>query len=74
VKIIKEAVRDPETYRIIENAIGQCDCGEAVELGHFTCTCPNCGADYNWGGQRLGPRSSWGEETGESLADILSID
>ncbi len=53
---------------------GICEvCGAIVELGHFTCTCPGCGADYNWGGQRLAPRSQWGEETGESLSDILKI-
>ena len=53
---------------------GLCDvCGTEVELGHFTCTCAKCGADYNWGGQRLAPRSQWGEETGENLSDILRI-
>ncbi len=53
---------------------GDCDvCGTEVELGHFTCTCDKCGADYNWGGQRLASRSQWGEETGESLSDILKI-
>jgi hypothetical protein len=56
-----------------ESAIGICDnCGADVELDGFTCTC-ECGADYNSSGQRLGPRENWGEETGESLSDILSI-
>lgn len=47
-----------------EPAIGLCDCGCEVSLGGFTNTC-ECGADYNWSGQRLAPRECWGEETGE---------
>ena len=53
--------------------MGLCDCGAEVELGGFTNTC-ECGADYNMSGQRLASRSQWGEETGESIADILSVD
>ncbi len=34
-------------------------------------TC-DCGRDYNAFGQILAPRSQWGEETGESLSDILN--
>lgn len=57
--------------RITHPAIGQCEvCKKEVELADFTNTCA-CGADYNSFGQRLAPRSQWGEETGESLADIL---
>jgi hypothetical protein len=41
-----------------------CETGFACD--GFTNTCPDCGADYNSGGQRLAPRSQWGEETGES--------
>lgn len=53
---------------------GVCDvCGEVVALRGFTNTC-DCGADYNMSGQRLAPRSQWGEDTGESVADILAID
>jgi hypothetical protein len=59
--------------RIKEPALWKCDCGEELELFGFTTTC-ECGADYNSGGQRLGPREQWGEETGESLSDILSIE
>lgn len=47
----------------------RCGCGRRVECEGFTTTCP-CGADYNWAGQRLAPREQWGEETGETLADI----
>ena len=53
-------------------AVGLCRCGREVTLHGFTNTC-QCGKDYNWAGQLLAPRSQWGEETGESLADILSI-
>jgi len=49
-------------------------CGEWMYCEGFTNTCEVCGADYNWAGQRLAPRSQWGEETGESLSDILSVD
>jgi hypothetical protein len=49
-------------------------CGEELECPNFTNTCPRCGADYNWAGQLLAPRYYWGEETGESLPDILDID
>ena len=57
-----------------ENAIGECvNCGKEVELRGFTNTC-ECGADYNDSGQLLAPREQWGEETGESLSDILSAD
>lgn len=54
-------------------AVGRCSCGREVLLRGFTNTC-ECGADYNISGQRLAPRSQWGEETGESVADILAID
>lgn len=58
----------------VEPAIGLCDdCGAEVYLDGFTNTC-DCGADYNMSGQRLAPRCQWGEETGESVADILSVD
>ena len=47
-------------------AVGRCDCGAKVTLAAFTNTCHKCGADYNQSGQRLAPRSQWGEETGEA--------
>jgi hypothetical protein len=50
----------------------RCDCGRDVECCDFTNTC-ECGADYNWAGQRLAPREQWGEETGEHYSDILRI-
>jgi len=50
----------------------KCRCGKEVVCAGFTNTC-ECGADYNNFGSLLTPRSQWGEETGESLSDILSI-
>lgn len=53
-------------------AVVRCDCGNRVETHHhFLNPCYSCGADYDGSGNRLAPREFWGEETGESLADIL---
>lgn len=59
-------------HSYVEEAVGRCTCGELVELGGFTNTC-SCGRDYNWSGTLLAPREQWGEDTGESVADILRI-
>lgn len=64
-----------ETYHhsYTHPAIGRCHCGAEVELDSFTNTCDRCGRDYNSAGQELAPREQWGEETGESPADVLRI-
>lgn len=49
-----------------------CECGLQLPCPAFTNTCV-CGRDYNFAGQRLAPRSQWGEETGESADDILAL-
>ena len=49
----------------------ECVCGYTLELWEFTNTCV-CGRDYSFDGGILAPRSQWGEETGETAADILS--
>jgi len=54
-------------------AVGRCPCGASVSLRGFTNTC-GCGRDYNMSGQELAPREQWGEETNESVEDILRID
>lgn len=59
---------------ITEPAILKCSCGDTVTLRCFTNTCSECHTDYNMSGQALAPRSQWGEETGENVADILAID
>ena len=62
--VVPEGVQEREwSYR--HPRVGKCDCGEEVVLDRFTNTCYGCGADYNMSGQRLAPRSQWGEETGE---------
>ena len=60
--------KDEWTYTI--PAVLKCDCGREVSLDGFTCPC-DCGRDYNSSGTLLAPRSQWGEETGETAADIL---
>lgn len=66
-------VRDYGKYQH-NPGVGECDrCKRHVTLHGFTNTC-ECGADYNMSGQLLASRSQWGEETGESLSDILSVD
>jgi len=56
-----------------EPAVGECNhCQKEVVLSRFTNTC-ECNMDYNMSGQELACRSQWGEETGESLSDILTI-
>jgi hypothetical protein len=52
--------------------IYRCECGLEIHCAGFTNTCA-CGRDYNWNGSRLAPRDQWGEDTGESLSDILTI-
>jgi len=69
--VADKGIKD-ESYSYWEDATGQCNCGCTVILDSFTNTC-ECGKDYNMSGQRLAPRSQWGEETGESLEDILRI-
>jgi hypothetical protein len=49
----------------------RCDCGAIVYIAGRDETCERCGADYNASGQRLAPRSQWGEETGETYGDIV---
>lgn len=48
-------------------------CGSWMKCHGFTNTCDECGRDYNHAGQLLAPREQWGEETGETAADILSV-
>ena len=68
MKIIRKS-----DHRTRTPAIGECSCGRHVALTGFTNTC-DCGADYNMSGQRLAPRSQWGEETGETADDILQAE
>jgi len=58
--------------RVVRIVVVTC-CDHEIHCTEFTNTCKVCGADYNPSGDRLGPRSQWGCETGESLSDILSV-
>lgn len=62
-----------ESENVSRCVVVEC-CGEDLFCPGFTNTCPHCGADYNWGGQHLAPRSCWGAETGETVEEILAID
>lgn len=64
-----------ETYEwtYVEPAIGECVCGDEVQLEGFTNTCDKCERDYNFSGQLLASREQWTEGTDESLSDILRI-
>ena len=72
IKIIEKCGYDYDAHMFIPS-IGKCECGEEIELRHFTNTC-NCGRDYNSAGSLLASREQWGEETGETAADILNMD
>ena len=47
-----------------------CDCGLRVICAEDVNPC-RCARDYNMSGQVMAPRNVWGEETGETAADIL---
>ena len=66
-KYIQEAIRDEDTYELIEAAIIACNrCHTPVHLwSSWANECDNCGTEYNGSGQELAPREFWGEETGE---------
>jgi len=67
LKIYEDPDRPGRALRIIK-----CDCGANFEvIDWFMESCPKCNQMYNGAGQKLAPMSQWGEETGESLADII---
>ena len=63
----------PNDGKEVERTAGACACGRTVVCRGFTNACA-CGRDYNMSGQALRPRSEWGEETGESVHEILAVD
>lgn len=65
---IKPGVLVERDSSYFQCAIGKCDCGCKVALWNFTNTC-DCGIDYNSSGQKLAPRSQWGQETGEHWSE-----
>ena len=65
-KVIREAIRDPDTYQMIEPMVIECNrCARPVELWSSWASPCECGLEYNGSGQELAPREFWGEETGE---------
>jgi hypothetical protein len=70
-RCIDEGLR-VERWSYHEPAVGRCVCGRQVALARFTNAC-DCGRDYNGSGQLLAPREQWGEETGETAADIANL-
>jgi len=57
-----------------QRSVGLCECGKEVTLVHALVNTCECGRDYNMSGQLLAPRIQWGEDTGESPAEILGFD
>lgn len=74
IKVFRQTGRYGMGVREVTVPVIRCGCGGKVVCEGFTNTCDRCGRDYNGSGQLLAPRSQWGEETGESLSDILGID
>ena len=61
------------SYYYTEPAILKCSCGNKVPLDSgYENPCDKCGKSYNMSGYLLAPHSQWGEETGETYADIVS--
>ena len=61
-----------EEHRTRPVVIVTCSCGAQLVCDDgFLNTCDRCRRDYNGAGQLLAPRDQWGEETGETAADIL---
>lgn len=54
--------------RIRSIKVMRCDCSREVWLYDSWCTECDCGLCYNGSGQKLAPRSQWGEETGEHFS------
>lgn len=54
-----ETIEVPAERWVPGYVVVRCDCGGKVTCSGFTSTCGVCGADYNWNGSRLAPRSLW---------------
>jgi len=67
--MVGQILTDPPSYLSVRPVI-TC-CGSDLVCEHFTNTCDHCGADYNFAGQTLAPRSQWGEETGEHWSECI---
>lgn len=54
-----------------EPATGKCECGATVSMALTLVNTCMCGREYNSSGQRLAPRDCWGDDTGESISEIM---
>ena len=65
--------REKRTTSYHQDAVGECDrCKTEVVLSMSLCnTCDKCGDEYNSSGQLLAAREFWGEDTGESISEIM---
>jgi len=71
---VENVVINGQTFERVyfEPAIVRCDCGHEIELHDSMANgCDHCDREYNGSGQLLADRCFWGEETGESVSDIL---
>ncbi len=60
------------TYHERGYVVIRCDCGISIECDDgFLNNCLRCGRNYDGNGNLLAPIEQWGEETGESAADII---
>lgn len=69
--VVRRGVIRSHEQSYVEEGSGRCVCGRHVVITHsWANTCQGCGREYNGSGQLLADRSYWGEETGESVADM----
>lgn len=70
-ELADEPLRDAKTIHCRGSDEYGRPCNRAVLLSSgWSNQCPNyehCQSEYNGAGQRLAPRSQWGEETGEQF-------
>lgn len=70
-KLVGDILKEkPEGMGPLTSPVIRCECAhEDIICDAFTNTCDHCGADYNFNGDMLAPRSQWGEETGEHWSE-----
>jgi hypothetical protein len=61
------------TYQYAIAGSGICACGRKVWLYDTDCNQCECGVEYFSNGDPMAPREQWGEETGETLSDIMGL-
>ena len=65
-QVTEEWADGPRTFTVVN-----CGCGREVHCySTWANDCEGFGTEYNGGGQKLAPRSQWGEETGEAWYDM----